>query len=112
MGLSWQESWGGLPFPFPGDLPDPGIELKSPTSPALAGGFFTISATWETWYYYLFFSEKGACLLPPTILMGIKEWLVERKCDTFTLGSELFWVEVANHAAYRILFPQLWQGKH
>jgi len=27
-----------LPFPSPGDLPDPGIE---PTSPALAGGFFT-----------------------------------------------------------------------
>jgi len=28
----------GFPFPSPGDLPDPGIEL---TSPALAGGFFT-----------------------------------------------------------------------
>ena len=33
-----QEYWSGLPFPSPGDLPDPGIE---PTSPALAGGFFT-----------------------------------------------------------------------
>ena len=53
-----------------------------------------------------FFSEKGACLLPPTILMRIKEWLGERVCDTFTLGSEHFWVEVANHAAYRILIPQ------
>ena len=30
--------WSGLPFPPPGDLPDPGIE---PASPALAGGFFT-----------------------------------------------------------------------
>ena len=38
MGLSWQEYWSGLPFPSPGDLPDPGIET---TSPALAGGFFT-----------------------------------------------------------------------
>ena len=37
MGFPRQECWGGLPFPFPGDLPDPGIE---PTSPALAGGFF------------------------------------------------------------------------
>ena len=27
--------------------PDPGIELASPKSPALAGGFFTTSATWE-----------------------------------------------------------------
>ena len=30
-----------LPFPSPGDLPDPGIEPVSLTSPALAGGFFT-----------------------------------------------------------------------
>ena len=29
------------------DLPDPAIELASPASPALAGGFFTASATWE-----------------------------------------------------------------
>ena len=32
MGFSWQECWSGLPFPSPGDLPDPGIE---PGSPAL-----------------------------------------------------------------------------
>ena len=31
-GFSRQECWSGLPFPFPGDLPDPGIE---PGSPAL-----------------------------------------------------------------------------
>ena len=31
MGFSRQEHWGGLPFPSPGDLPDPGIELRSPT---------------------------------------------------------------------------------
>ena len=36
-----QEYWSGLPFASPGDLPDPGIELTSVTSPALAGGFFT-----------------------------------------------------------------------
>ena len=38
MGFSRQEYWSGLPFPSPGDLPDPGIK---PVSPALAGGFFT-----------------------------------------------------------------------
>ena len=32
----------------PGDLPDPGIEPLSLMSPALAGGFFTTSTTWET----------------------------------------------------------------
>ena len=37
MGFSRQDYWSGLPFPSPGDLPDPGIE---PTSP-LAGRFFT-----------------------------------------------------------------------
>ena len=31
MGFSRQECWSGLPFPFPGDLPDPGTEPKSPT---------------------------------------------------------------------------------
>ena len=38
MGYTRQEYWNGLPFHFPGDLPDPGIE---PTSPALAGMLFT-----------------------------------------------------------------------
>ena len=47
MRFSRQEYWSGLPFPSPGDLPNPGIELESPTSPALAGRFFTTGATWE-----------------------------------------------------------------
>ena len=37
-GIAWQEYWSGLSFPPPGDLPNPRIV---PTSPALAGGFFT-----------------------------------------------------------------------
>ena len=41
MGFSRQEYWSGLPFPPPGDLPDPEIEPTSPASPALAWGFFT-----------------------------------------------------------------------
>ena len=47
MGFSRQECWSGLPCPPPRDLSDPGIESKSLTSPVLAGGFFTISATRE-----------------------------------------------------------------
>ena len=50
MAFSRQEYWNGLPFPSEGDLPDPGTErtpLVSPVSPALAGGFFTVSASWE-----------------------------------------------------------------
>ena len=43
-GIPRQEYWSSLPFPPPGDYLDPGIE---PVSPALAGRFFTTSATWE-----------------------------------------------------------------
>ena len=46
-GTLQEEYWSGLPCPPPGDLPNPGIEPESLTSPALAGGFFISSATWE-----------------------------------------------------------------
>ena len=47
MGFSRQESWSGLLCLPLGDLPDPGTELASLTSPAMAGGFSITSATWE-----------------------------------------------------------------
>ena len=46
LGFSRQEYWSGLLCPPPGDLPDPGIKPTSLMSPALAGGFFTTSATY------------------------------------------------------------------
>ena len=58
MGFLRQEYWSGLPFPTPGDLPDPGIE---PMSPALAGGFFTTdppeksSVAEYSFFLFLFF---------------------------------------------------------
>ena len=45
MGFSRQEYWNGLPRLPPGNLPNPGIKSTSITSPALAGRFFTTSAT-------------------------------------------------------------------
>ena len=42
-----KEYWSGLPYHPPGDFADPGFEFTSLTSPALAGRFFTTSATWE-----------------------------------------------------------------
>ena len=47
MGFSRQKNWSGSPCPPPGDPPDPGIEPTSLTSPALAGGLFFTSTTWE-----------------------------------------------------------------
>ena len=47
IGFSWQEYWSEFPFPPPADLPDPGTEHMSLIALALAGGFFTTTATWE-----------------------------------------------------------------
>ena len=47
MGFSRQEYWIRLPYPPPGDLSNPGIEPTFLMSPALAGEFFTTSATWK-----------------------------------------------------------------
>ena len=47
MVFSRQEYLSGLPWPSPGDLHLPGMELGSLLSPALVGGFFTTSTTWE-----------------------------------------------------------------
>ena len=43
MEFSRQAYWSGLPNPSPGDLPKPGIEPVSLSSPRLAGRFFTTS---------------------------------------------------------------------
>ena len=43
MEFSRQESWSGLPFPAPGDLPNPGIEPESVASPALQTDFLLLS---------------------------------------------------------------------
>ena len=43
MGFSRQEYWRGLPCPPPEDLPDPGIELTSPASPALQADSLLLS---------------------------------------------------------------------
>ena len=48
MGFSKQEYWSGLPCPPPVDLPNPGIEPASLTTPALGGGFFNTSTTWAS----------------------------------------------------------------
>ena len=58
MEISRQEHWSRLPFPFPGDLPDPGIE---PRSPALQADSL-LSATREVW------SQINHIALLPTVL--------------------------------------------
>ena len=69
-GISRQEYWTGLPSPPSGDPSNPGIK---PTSPALAGGFFTVEPPWKP--------IKWLSKYKPAIVPGINsaetdEWLV------------------------------------
>ena len=43
MGFSRQEYWSGLPYPPPGDLPDPGMEPEPPAAPALQADSLLLS---------------------------------------------------------------------
>ena len=77
-GFSRQEYWGGLRFPPPGDLPHPGIEPGSLPSPALAGGFFTMTTTWEAQIYLHYHvsphqegSPEGQGLLFTAVTQGL-----------------------------------------
>ena len=61
IGFSRQEYWSGLPSPPPGDLPDPGMEPASLTSPELACGFLT---TVREPHFYISKLSEGALLKP------------------------------------------------
>ena len=74
MGFSRQEYWSGLSCPPPGDLPDPGNEPSPLMSPALAGWFFTTSATWEVPTQALVLSK--APQIVPTGEPGLKKTLL------------------------------------
>ena len=67
MGFSRQEYWSGLPFPAPGDLPNPGIEPRSPTLQACSLpfeppgkptslNFFPISLWHQSWWSEFLYS--------------------------------------------------------
>ena len=73
-GILQQEYWGGLPFPSPGDLPNPGTEPLSPASPSSAGGFFTTG--------------------PPGKPQHINSSLVFQNCFAGTVGFILFSVSL------------------
>ena len=82
MGFSRQESWSGLPFPLPGDLPDPGIE---PMSPALQE-----DSLWSEPHLFKFEQKVGArrhsilCLLLSSLIMELQNpagWCFHSKSD-------------------------------
>ena len=58
-GILQTRTWSGLVFPSSGDLPIPGIEPRSPASPALAGGFFTTEPPRKPIVTYILYKKFG-----------------------------------------------------
>ena len=73
MRISRQEYGSGLPCPPPGDLSNPGLKPVSLKSPALAGGFFTISAT-SLLRPILCAPRTGACQVSPSMGFSRQEY--------------------------------------
>ena len=68
-----------LPFPPPGDLPNPGIEPRPFASPALAGWFFTTGAIWE--FLFSLLSSLNANL--PLLSLMFPHFLIYGEVKTF-----------------------------
>ena len=89
MGFSREEYWSELSCPYPRNLPNPVTEPMSLASPALAGRFFTTSATWEALvdianlpfkgYQFIIFLTvfESACFLHP-LTNTVEQIFVER----------------------------------
>ena len=78
LGIPRQEYWSELPFPSPGDLPDPGIK---PPSPVLAGRFFTTEPQEKLTYELTIWKERirvhsivwgGTCKLEAVEILKVK----------------------------------------
>ena len=81
MGFSRQEYWSEVSCPPPGDLLHPGMESVSLKSPALAGGFFTTSTSWETlrrWPKKKKRKEIGEHIRGASLDWAVRENLVEK----------------------------------
>ena len=82
MEFSRQEYWSGLPFPFLGDLPDPGIEFGSSVF-CIAGRFFTNSVTRETQLSiaYIFLTLFQTDILIPLLTKHINNKTENQICS-------------------------------
>ena len=100
MGFSRQEYWSGLPFPYPGDLPDPGIERSSPSLwaealPSEAPGKFTEQPGYELMRSYFIWWNSASFPLLHVLSPKMVLWVFivhcvlvfypPRSCNTFFL---------------------------
>ena len=81
VGFSRQEYWSGLPFPPPGELPDPGIEPMSPVSPALQAHSLPTEPSGKSTYA----SQSGQKKVPkgaplsPVLTLQVRTWLLQKR---------------------------------
>ena len=71
-GVFWAKCWSGLPFPFPRDLLDPGINLIS----CLAGGFFTTNTTWQENAL-----KRGYFVSTSSLFLQDGRWMMQGDCS-------------------------------
>ena len=111
MGFSRQEYRSGLLCPPLGDLPNPGIELESLMSPALADRFFTTSAPREAhksgnqclfnWWWPLLASLRPGlhlCLIPSLSQLK-RSYICHGHCDSPVYNVSPFLLEARCHAS-------------
>ena len=110
-----QEYCSGLPFPSPEDLDDPGIELASLLSPALAGGFFTpeplgksntLNIEYMSFFFfffkiYLFIVALGLCCCTRAFSTYSKQGCSSLWCSCFSLQwLLLLWSSGSRHRGF------------
>ena len=78
-GVFWAKCWSGLPFPFPRDLPDPGINLVS----CLAGGFFTTNTTWQENAL-----KRGYFVSTSSLFLQDGRWMMQGDCSVHVAWLE------------------------
>ena len=83
MGFSREHYWSRLPFPSLGAIPNPGIEPVSPIFPALAGGFFTTSATWQKCVSVQFSSVQSLS----RVRLFVTPWIAARQASLSIISS-------------------------
>ena len=108
MAFPRKEQWSGLPFPPLGDLPYPGTEPMSPTSPGLAGRFFTTEPPGTPFlssYLWAFFQgRKKFPLSFPTL------WSHILSCTLWSSGALcVFWLS-SKRSSRRLLSSFLPRG--
>ena len=105
MGLPRQKHWSGLPFPPPGDLPHPGVELESPVSPALQVDSFTTALCGKPSMVGLSKDEKRESVSDPVMpcfLWSCGPWLARLLCPRDSPGQN---TGVGCHSRLQGIFP-------